>query len=471
MLEDIIKERRRKLEKILKQGVNPYPSSAKRTALTAEVLENFNRWEKSKKILFLVGRLRAWRDQGGIIFANLEDETGRFQLVFNEKQTKQFVSFKETLDIGDFVEVSGKLFKTKRGEKSLAVNSGRIISKSLRPLPTEWFGLKDAEERFRRRYLDLLLNPEVKTRLQKRSEITGELRKLLWADGFLEVETPMLQPMPGGAKAKPFKTRWEALREDVYLRIAPELYLKRLLVGGFEKIFEIGKNFRNEGIDREHYPEFTMLELYWAYQDYSSLMKFTKKILLKLVKSLKLKSTVFNHPWQTFTFDEVLKKFTPHHFIHKSGAGFIKSSQRSNLSNLNPEEAAEIFKKEICPKLINPTFIIDYPAAISPLAKSSLKDSHLVERFQLVVNGWELVNGYSELNNPEEQRRRLEEQEKRYLAGDQELSRVDQDFLEALEYGMPPAAGLGIGIDRLVAILTESHGIREIISFPMLKGK
>ncbi len=458
MLKNIIAERQKKLAKLKSKKINPYPSSAKRTVLTAEVLENFNSWEKSKKILFLVGRLRAWRDQGGIIFANLEDETGRFQLVFNEKQTKQFDLIKETLDIGDFVEVSGKLFKTKRGEKSLAVNSGRVVSKSLRPLPTEWFGLKDAEERFRRRYLDLLLNPEVKVRLQKRSEITSELRKLLWADGFLEVETPMLQPMPGGAKAKPFKTRWEALREDVYLRIAPELYLKRLLVGGFEKIFEIGKNFRNEGIDREHYPEFTMLELYWAYEDYGSLMKFTKQILLKLVKSLKLKSTVFNHPWQTYTFDEILKKF-------------IEPSRLSHLSSLNAEEAAEIFKKEICPKLTNPTFIIDYPAAISPLAKSSLKDSHLVERFQLVVNGWELINGYSELNDPEEQRRRLEEQEKEYLAGDQELSRVDQDFLEALEYGMPPAAGLGIGIDRLVAILTESHGIREIISFPMLKGK
>lgn len=458
MLQDIIAERQKKLAKLKSKKINPYPSLVKRTALAAEAIKNFSRWEKSRKSLFLVGRLRAWRDQGGIIFSDLEDETGRIQLVFNEKQTKQFELIKETLDSGDFVEVKGKLFKTKRGEKSLKVDSSKIISKSLRPLPTEWFGLKDAEERFRRRYLDLLLNPEVKARLQKRSEIIAELRQLLYQEGFLEVETPMLQPMAGGAKAKPFKTRWEALKEDVYLRIAPELYLKRLLVGGFEKIFEIGKNFRNEGIDREHYPEFTMLELYWAYQDYRSLMKFIQKILLKLVKNLKLKSTVFNRPWQTFTFQEVLRKF-------------IDPARRNYVDDLNAEEAAEVLKKEIYPKLANPTFIIDYPLEIVPLAKTSSKDPKSVERFQLIVDGRELINGYSELNDPIEQRTRLEDQEKKFLAGDQELSRVDQDFLEALEYGMPSAAGLGIGIDRLVATLTESHGIREIIAFPMLKGK
>jgi len=458
MLKDIIAERQKKLAKLKSREINPYPSSVKRKASLAEALKNFNHWQKIGKNLFLAGRLRAWRDQGKIIFADLEDETGRLQLVFNEKKSKQFDLIKETFDSGDFVEVRGKLFKTKRGEKSLAVNSSRIIGKSLRPLPTEWFGLKDAEERFRRRYLDLILNPEVKKKLQKRSEIIALFRQLLQAEGFSEVETPILQPLPGGAKAKPFKSHWEALGEDVFLRIAPELYLKRLLVAGFEKIFEIGKNFRNEGIDREHYPEFTMLELYWAYENYQSLMKFIRKILLKLVKNLKLKSTVFNRPWQTFTFDEVLKKFSD-------------SARKNHLDNLNADEAAEIFKKEICPKLKNPTFITDYPLALSPLAKSCSGDSRLVERFQLVANGWELINGYSELNNPEEQRRRLEKQEEKYLAGDEELSRVDQDFLEALEYGMPPAAGLGIGIDRLVALLTESHSIREIIAFPMLKEK
>lgn len=458
MLDDIIKQRKIKLANLIEAGLDPYPSLVKRTASLTEILKNFNRWQKSGKKLFLTGRLRAWRDQGKIIFADLEDETGRLQLVFNEKQTKQLNLIKETSDVGDFIEVQGKLFKTKRGEKSLAIDSCKIISKSLRPLPAEWFGLKDSEERFRRRYLDLILNPEVKIRIQKRSEIIACFRQLLQSEGFSEVETPILQPLSGGAKAKPFKSHWEALGDDVFLRIAPELYLKRLLVAGFEKIFEIGKNFRNEGIDREHYPEFTMLELYWAYQDYQSLMKFIQKILLKLVKNLKLKSSVFSHPWQTLTFDEALKKFT-------------NPSRRDILDNLNADEAAEIFKKEVCPKLKNPTFITDYPLAISPLAKSCSRNPQLVERFQLVVNGWELINGYSELNNPEEQRQRLEKQEKKYLAGDEELSRVDQDFLEAMEYGMPPAAGLGIGIDRLVALLTDSHSIREIIAFPMLKGK
>jgi lysyl-tRNA synthetase class 2 len=457
MLQDIIAERQKKLAKLKSKKINPYPSTAKRMALVGEAIKNFNSWEKNRKTLFLVGRLRAWRDQGGIIFSELEDETGRIQLVFKEKETKQFELIKETLDSGDFLEVKGKLFKTKRGEKSLKADSVKIIGKSLRPLPTEWFGLKDAEERFRRRYLDLLLNPEVKVRLQKRSEIIAELRQLLYQEGFLEVETPILQPLAGGAKAKPFKSHWEALKEDVYLRIAPELYLKRLLVGGFEKIFEIGKNFRNEGIDRDHYPEFTMLELYWAYQDYRSLMKFIQKILLKLVKNLKLKSSAFSRPWHTYTFEEVLKKF-------------IDPSRRNYVDDLNAEEAAEVLKKEIYPKLTNPTFIIDYPSEIVPLAKSS-PDPKLVERFQLIVDGKELINGYSELNDPVEQRIRLEDQEKKFLAGDQELSRVDQDFLEALEYGMPSAAGLGIGIDRLVAVLTGSHSIREVIAFPMLKGK
>jgi lysyl-tRNA synthetase class 2 len=457
MLQDIIAERQKKLAKLKSKKINPYPSTAKRMALVGEAIKNFNSWEKNRKTLFLVGRLRAWRDQGGIIFSELEDETGRIQLVFKEKETKQFELIKETLDSGDFLEVKGKLFKTKRGEKSLKADSVKIIGKSLRPLPTEWFGLKDAEERFRRRYLDLLLNPEVKVRLQKRSEIIAELRQLLYQEGFLEVETPILQPLAGGAKAKPFKSHWEALKEDVYLRIAPELYLKRLLVGGFEKIFEIGKNFRNEGIDRDHYPEFTMLELYWAYQDYRSLMKFIQKILLKLVKNLKLKSSAFSRPWHTYTFEEVLKKF-------------IDPSRRNYVDDLNAEEAAEVLKKEIYPKLTNPTFIIDYPSEIVPLAKSS-PDPKLVERFQLIVDGKELINGYSELNDPVEQRIRLEDQEKKFLAGDQELSRVDQNFLEALEYGMPSAAGLGIGIDRLVAVLTGSHSIREVIAFPMLKGK
>lgn len=458
MLQDLIKERQKKLDFLKNQKIEPYPSTAKRTAFIGEALNNFNQWQKQRKILFLAGRLRGWRDQGKIIFADLEDDSGRLQIVFNEKEAKQFDLFKESCEVGDFLEVSGRLFKTKKGERSLAVISGKILTKSLRPLPTEWFGLKDMEERFRRRYLDLLLNPEAKIKLRQRSEIISELRRLLWEEGFLEMETPLLQPLAGGAKAKPFITHWRALKEDVFLRIAPELYLKRLLVGGFEKIFEIGKNFRNEGIDAEHYPEFTMLELYWAYQDYRVLMKFIKKVLLNLVKTLKLKKTVFERPWQTFSFEEALKKFS-------------ESGKHGYSDNLNTDEADEIFKKEIRPKLLDPTFIIDYPVEISPLAKSLATNPRLTERFQLVVGGWELVNGFSELNDPSEQRKRFEKQRQLRLAGDEEAHNFDEDFIEALEYGMPPAAGLGIGLDRLTVLLTQSSSIREVIAFPMLKEK
>jgi lysyl-tRNA synthetase class 2 len=444
MLEDIIKERKKKLAKLKDKGINPYPATVKRTALIGEVLKNFNRWQKNQKILFLTGRLRAWRDQGKIIFADLEDESGRLQLIFNKKQTKQFDLIKETFDSGDFVEAAGKLFKTQRGEKSLAVSSARIISKSLRPLPTEWFGLKDVEERFRRRYLDLILNPEVKVKIQKRSEIIAQLRQSLRREGFIEVETPILQPLPGGALARPFITHHQALNCDFYLRVAPELYLKRLLVAGFEKIYEIGRVFRNEGIDRDHNPEFTIFEFYWAYQDWKGLMKFTEKLLKKFIPG----------KWARITYQEAIKKYA-----------------KKDIKKLTAEDIDEVFKKEVGPKLIKPIFITHYPKLISPFAKSCEDNPELTERFQLIVDGMEIVNGWSELNDPRDQKERLEEQERKYRKGIQEVSRLDEDFLEALEYGMPPAAGWGIGVDRLAALITKSHNIKEIIVFPTLRPK
>lgn len=444
MLQDIIKERQKKLAKLKDRGINPYPAAVKRTALINEVLKNFNRWQKSGKLLFLTGRLRAWRNQGKIIFADLEDESGRLQLVFNEKQTKQFNLIKETFDSGDFVEASGKLFKTQKGEKSLAASSARLISKSLRPLPTEWFGLKDVEERFRRRYLDLILNPEVKVKIQKRSEIIAQLRRLLWAEGFLEVETPILQPLPGGALARPFITHHNALNCDFYLRVAPELYLKRLLVAGFEKIYEIGRVFRNEGIDRDHNPEFTIFELYWAYQDWKGLMKFTEKLLKKFIPGM----------WQKITYQEAIKKYA-----------------KKDIKKLRSEDIDEVFKKEVLPKIMKPTFITHYPKSLSPFAKSLKNNLEFTERFQLIVDGMEIVNGWSELNDPQDQRERLVEQERKYRKGIQEVSRFDEDFLEAVEYGMPPTAGWGIGLDRLVALITKSRNIKEVIVFPTLKPK
>ena len=465
MLEDIIKQRQRKLKSLREAGANPYPAKVKRTILIGEALKNFNKLQASKKKLFIVGRVRALRDQGNLIFIDLCDETGKIQGVFKKDNLNNFKILKQNLDIGDFLAISGPLFKTLKGEKSIEVKTAQIIVKSLRPLPTQWYGLKDIEERYRKRYLDLILNPEIKEKLITRFKIIEALRNNLIKEGFIEVETPILQPLPGGALARPFITHHNALNCDFYLRIAPELYLKRLLVAGFEKIFEIGRVFRNEGIDRDHNPEFTMLELYWAYEDWQGLMKFTEKLLKRAIVDVE-KSDVPNIDvnfrtsdfrklkWPVITFEAAFKKYA-----------------KKNLKKLNPEEIDEVFKKEVRPKIIKPTFIIRYPKAISPLAKSCEDDPNFTERFQLIVDGMEIVNGFSELNDPIDQRQRMEEQERKYRAGNKEASRLDEDFLEALEYGMPPAAGLGIGIDRLVALVTKSHNIKEVIAFPTLKPK
>ncbi|MDP3901791.1 MAG: amino acid--tRNA ligase-related protein, partial [bacterium] len=369
----------------------------------------------------------------------------RPKLVFLKKDNlKKFNDIKDTLDIGDFIEIGGSLFKTKKGEKSIEAKSARLITKSLRPLPSVWHGLKDVEERFRRRYLDLLLNPETRKNIASRIKIIDHIRQLLIKEGFLEVETPMLQPIPGGTLARPFVTHHNALDIDLYLRIAPELYLKRLLVGGFEKIFELGRNFRNEGIDRDHNPEFTMLELYCAYQDYRYLMKFVKKLLGKWLPGI----------WPTITFNDLFKKHTG-----------------KNYEDLPLKEMEEIYKKTVRPKITTPTFVIEYPESIMPLAKLKTNNPKLTESFQLIVNGVELVKGFSEMNDPIIQRQQMERQERAFRAGDEEASRLDEDFLEALEYGMPPAAGLGMGIDRLVTLITKSHALKEIIIFPTMRPK
>ena len=462
MLEDIIKKRLEKLAALKTRKIDPYPAEVKRTLTASGAVNNFIRLSKTKKVFWLAGRLRSLRDQGGVVFADLEDESGRVQIILKKKFTKDFEVFKTNLDVGDFVEASGRLIKTKTGQKSLEAKSLKILTKSLRPLPSEWFGLKDVEERFRQRYLDFILNPEAKKKIESRGRLIAEIRKILWQDGFLEVETPMLQHLPGGAKAEPFKTYYRALKEDLYLRIAPELFLKRMLVGGFEKIFEIGRNFRNEGVDKDHNPEFTMMELYWAYQDYAGLMKFVREFLLKVFRSLGFKNFIVCEDkkiniagrWEQITFDKALRKF-----------------YGAKADNLNASEADEVFKKIVRPNLINPTFVINHPKVISPLAKANKNDLDLADRFQLVMAGIELVNAFSELNDPVDQRERLQEQERLFRAGDQEASRFDEDFIEALEYGMPPAAGMGMGIDRLAAILTNSHSVKEIITFPTLKSK
>lgn len=444
MLEDIIKERQRKLKNLRQGGFNPYPSKIKRTIFIAEALRNFNKLSRLKKQIFIAGRIIGLRDQGNLIFIDVKDESGKIQAVFKKDSLTNFKFLKQNLDTGDFLSVGGPLFETQKGEKSIEAKNVEIIAKSLRPLPTQWYGLKDVEERYRKRYLDIILNPEVKERIIRGGAIIRYLREKLSQEGFIEVETPILQPIPGGALARPFVTHHNALNCDFYLRVAPELYLKRLLVAGFEKIYEIGRVFRNEGIDREHNPEFTIFELYWAYQDWEGLMKFTEKLLKKFLPG----------KWQKMTYQEAIKKYA-----------------KKDARKLKKEEIDEVFKKEVRPNLIKPIFITHYPKSISPFAKTCADNPELTERFQLIAEGMEIVNGFSELNDPVDQRQRMEEQEKMYRGGNLETSRLDEDFLEALEYGMPPAAGWGIGVDRLVSLATKSHSLKETIIFPTLRPK
>ncbi|MAF79724.1 lysine--tRNA ligase [bacterium] len=462
MLKDLIKDRLNKLEKYRESFGDPYPAQSKRTSDIASALKDFSKLEKSSKKISLVGRITSLRGQGGILFGDFFDESGKAQFVLRKGDTKDFAEKKGLFDPGDFVQVTGKFFKTKRGEKSVLVSEVVMLSKCLRPWPSSFYGVSDEEKRHRNRYLDFIFNSESKEKIELRTRIISELWGAIEKDGFLEVQTPILQPIPGGALARPFKTRFNALDTDVYLRIAPELYLKRLLVAGFEKVFEIAKNFRNEGVDKDHYPEFTMLELYWAYQDYEGMMEATEKWIQSAAKNAGIKEVSFR--------GKKLKNFFKK-WPRKRYGDLIKQYSGKELKDLKTEEIDEVFKKSVRPKLVEPVFVIDHPKAISPLSKSRNDDSDLTERFQVVVAGTELLNGFSELNDPIDQRERMEEQEKQFRAGNEEVTRMDEDFLEALEYGMPPAAGVGIGVDRLVILLTDSHSIRDVMTFTNLRPK
>lgn len=452
MLDDILKERKRKLSSLRAREVDPYPAHTPPRTPLREIYDSFSYLAKRKVPVAIVGRVMGWRDQGNLIFADLQDFSGKIQAVFRKDNLKKdFISIiKPNIDIGDFVFVKGTPFITQKGEKSVEAKKFLILAKSLRPLPSQWYGLKDTEERLRRRYLDLLLGEKTMANAKMRIAVIRKIREFLVGEDFLEVETPILQPIPGGAQARPFITRHNALSEDFYLRIAPELYLKRLLVGGFEKIFEIGRVFRNEGIDRDHNPEFTMLELYWAYQDWQGLMKFSKEIL----------SPFLPGKWGSIRYVEALRTI-----------GKIKITEKDFETKIPRDEIDEMFKKKVRPLIMKPFFVTHYPIVISPLAKVDSQNPRLTERFQLIAGGTELANGFSELNDPVDQRERMKEQEKMYRGGDEEASRFDEDFLEALEYGMPPAAGLGIGIDRLVSLVTKSDNLKEVILFPTLRGR
>ncbi len=483
IIDELRKIRLKKLEAIRKAGINVYPAKTKRTHKIAEVIKDFAQLARLKKEVILAGRIRSLREHGGATFLHLEDGSGKIQAYFRKDRIgeRAYKFFLDNFDIGDFIEVRGILFKTKKGEKTIEAADYKMLAKSLLPLPEKWHGLKDTEERFRKRYLDLIFNPETKKKFETRSETIKEIREFLEKEGFLEVETPILQPIYGGAKAKPFKTHLNALDIDLYLRISPELYLKRLLVGGFEKVYEIGKCFRNEGVDRAHNPDFTMLEFYWAYADYKDLMKLTEKMFEALLKKIfgrliikhKGKGINFKTPWPRIEFSQILRKYTKINLEEIHIEALKKEAKKLGLEARGgkAEIADEIYKKICLSKIWQPTFVINHPLGAFPLAKSLDDNSSKLANFQLVIAGWELVNAFSELNDPLLQRKRFEEEEKFFKAGLEEAQRMDKDFLTALEYGMPPAAGFGLGIDRLVALLTDSHSLREVILFPTMRPR
>ena len=487
-LETLRNTRLQKLNDLVDKGINPYPYTYDRTASAAQLHEKYKDLPsegEDTEIYSVAGRVMAMRNSG--MFIDLVDSSGKIQLfTHKENVDEEKIKLLKLLDVGDIIGVHGNVRRTPRGELSIKVSDLKILSKSLLPLPEKWHGLTDVETRYRQRYLDMIMNEEVRDTFLKRSLILKEIRDYLTKRGFLEVETPMLQTIAGGATARPFKTFHNAHDMDMFLRIAPELYLKRLMVGGLsEKIFEINRSFRNEGISPKHNPEFTMLELYQAYVDYNEMMVLTENLISSVAQSV-LGTMIVNYqgreinltpPWDRMTMLGAVKKFTEVDFSH-----FLtvpEAAEEAKKLGVEVEEGDtwgviidKVFEIKVEPHLIQPVHIIDYPRDISPLAKPHRDDNRLVERFETRVNGWEIANAFSELTDPIDQRRRFEQQVANKKENDHETpAEVDDDYITALEFGMPPSGGLGIGIDRLIMILTNSVSIRDVIAFPTMRPK
>ncbi|MBI4038699.1 lysine--tRNA ligase [Candidatus Daviesbacteria bacterium] len=478
-LQDLQKERLKKLRNIQKLGVNPYVSKSQRKHTSAIARKMIG-----KKVV-VAGRIRSLRPHGKITFADLEDFSGKIQLFFSQEELRgEKYEFLSNLDIGDFLESFGEVFKTQAGEITVRVSDYKLLTKSLRPLPSAWHGLEDVEERYRQRHIDLIINPDVKKVFEVRSKVIRFLRKFMEEKGFMEVETPTLQPIYGGATARPFVTAHNALGLKLFLRISDELYLKRLIVGGFEKVFEICKDFRNEGIDRQHNPEFTMMEFYLAYADYEDLMKLTEEMFSKAVKHIHNKLKIefegekidFTPPFGKITFNQLVKI--------NSGIDLEKINTEEELRkvisekklNLNMQDIVgygplvdELYKRVGRIKVKQPTFVTDYPYQMRPLAKIKEGNPRVVGSFQLLCMGYEVVNAYNELNDSQEQEIRWKEQLSLAKRGLIEHQVLDEDYIRALEYGMPPTAGWGMGIDRFVSLLTNMHSIKDVILFPTLR--
>ena len=489
-LTDQIQVRYEKLAQLKEKGIEPFGTKYERTHLAEDIrrkYEDFDKAELEERAVpvSVAGRLIRKRVQGKASFAHLQDMSGKIQIYVrqNEVGKEQYELFRQ-IDLGDFLGVSGVVFKTNRGEVSIKVKEMVFLSKSLRPLPEKYHGLKDIEQRYRRRYLDLIMNPEVKETFITRSRIIAAMRSFLNERGFLEVETPTLQAIPGGGHARPFITHHNALNMDLYLRIALELYLKRLIIGGMEKVYEIGRTYRNEGVSTKHNPEFTMMELYEAYADFHDIMDLTEELIVHIVKEIRGTTNIvyqgleidLTPKWDRRSMTDLIKE--------KVGVDFTQNLTDEEAHQLAKEHGVEVkpemtfghivnefFEQKVEESLIQPTFVYGHPVEISPLAKKNAKDPRFTDRFELFIVGRELANAFTELNDPLDQRERFEQQLKEKAAGNEEAHPMDEDFLEAMEYGMPPTGGLGIGIDRLVMLLTDSPSIRDVLLFPHMRDQ
>ena len=487
----LIAQRREKLEALQARGANPFGRAYETSGTIAEVGEKFS----DGATLRAAGRITAHRDMGKSHFVDLRDSTGRIQIYIRAKEVGvEVIEMFKLIDLGDFIGVEGTCFLTKTGEPTLKVRALEILGKSLRPLPEKWHGLQDVEARYRQRYLDLLTNEQSRAVFEKRITIVREIRNFMEARGFLEVETPMLQAVAGGAAAEPFRTQHKALGLELYLRIAPELYLKRLLVGGFNKVFELNRNFRNEGISRKHNPEFTMLEAYWAYADFEKLADLVEELICHLAQTLEGRASArpetsgssslriehrdaagnvtrtinLTQPWRRARYRDLIRAIDPEWFNYTDGKRRERCPELG--VEINPrmadyEVTQQVFEKLVEEKTFDPLFVTHCPKELVPLAKQNPEDDSLVDVYELIINGQEISPGYSELNDPITQRQRLLEQ-----AGE-ETQEIDEEFLLALEHGMPPAGGFGLGIDRLTMLLTGAESIRDVILFPLLKPK
>jgi lysyl-tRNA synthetase class 2 len=486
----VLEDRKKKTESLKAMGISLYPAGFRCDLTVSEAVSRFGgldseTLEKTKGSFKLAGRIMALRDFGKASFIHFKDRTGRIQAyVRKDKVGEDKYRVFKLMDLGDFIGVTGSFFRTKTGELTLLAEDVSLLSKSMRPLPEKWHGLSDVETRYRQRYLDLIANEEVKDLFVLRSRIIQSIREFFIKRDFLEVETPMMQPIPGGATARPFKTFHNALGMHLYLRVAPELYLKRLVIGGLERVFEINRNFRNEGVSVKHNPEFTMLEFYMAYATFEDLMELTQELFNQVVTEVLGKNTIeyqnqtidFTPPWPRIAMydsltgtaglpKEALKD------IHAASA-FARSkdivlSKEDNLGKI----LAKIFDQLVEPKLVKPTFVYGYPIEISPLSRRNDQNPDLADRFELFIGGKEIANAFNELNDPVDQRERFKAQVSLREAGDEEAQYMDEDYLDAMEYGLPPTAGEGIGIDRVVMLLTDSPSIRDVIFFPHMRTK